>query len=337
MKLLVLGGTAFVGRNVVETALAQGHEVTVFNRGQTNPNLFPDAEQLAGDRESDLSPLEGRSFDAVIDTCGYVPRVVRASAELLAPRVERYVFVSSLSVYVDQPVLTEESPLQQAGDPASEDVAREYGPLKALCEQAVESAFPNRTIVLRPGLIVGRYDYTGRFSYWPHRIASGGEVLAPGSPETRVWLIDARDLAEWAIRLIEQGTAGIFNATGPPEPLSMGELLDECRAIAGSDAIFTWVSDVFLQEHEVVPYTEVPLWLPESDGYPYIDPSRAVASGLTFRPIAETIRDVLERSGGYDERIVRSTGRDRPHAGLDPERERHLLDLWRRSEVSDHA
>jgi 2'-hydroxyisoflavone reductase len=328
VKLLVLGGTAFVGRNVVETGLAHGHEVSVFNRGQTNPNLFPDAEQLIGDREIDLSPLEGRSFDAVVDTCGYVPRVVRASAELLAPRVQRYVFVSSLSVYIDKPMLTEASPIQQANDPASEDVASEYGALKALCEQAVESALPNRTIVLRPGLIVGRYDYTGRFSYWPHRIASGGEVLAPGKPQTRIWLVDARDLAEWAIRMIEQGATGTFNATGPPKPLSMGDLLDECRTISGSDATFTWVSDAFLQEHDVVPYTEVPLWLPQDDGYPHVDSRRAIASGLTFRPIAETIRDVLDRSGGYDERIVHSTGRARPHAGLDPKRERGLLDLW---------
>jgi len=326
--MLVLGGTAFVGRNVVEAALAHGHEVSIFNRGQTNPDLFPYVEHLAGDRESDLSLLEGRSFDAVVDTSGYVPRVVRASAELLAPRIERYVFISSLSVYIDGPVLTESSPTRRASDPESEDVAGEYGPLKALCEQIVESALPNRTIVVRPGLIVGRYDYTGRFSYWPHRIARGGEVLAPGQPLTRVWLIDARDLAEWTIRAIEQGAVGTFNASGPPEPLSMGELLDQCRAISGSDATFTWVSDAFLHAHGVVPYTEVPLWLPDDDAHPFIDTSRGIASGLAFRPIADTIRDVLERSGGYDQRIVRSTGRARPHAGLDPEREQKLLALW---------
>jgi nucleoside-diphosphate-sugar epimerase len=331
MRLLVLGGTAFVGRNVVEAALARGHEVSIFNRGRTNPGLFPEAEQLAGDRETDLSPLAGRSFDAVVDTCGYVPRVVRASAELLAPRVERYVFVSSLSVYGDEPVLTESSPTRRAGDPESEDVDREYGPLKALCEQAVEAALPNRAIVVRPGLIVGRYDYTGRFSYWPHRVANGGEVLAPGDPQARIWLIDARDLADWTIRMIEQGIVGTFNASGPPAPLSMGELLDACRSISGSDAAFTWVSDAFLLANDVVPYTEVPLWLPGEDGYPFIDTSRGIASGLTFRPIAETIRDVLERSGGYDRRIVHSTGRARPHAGLDPGRERHLLDLWHRA------
>lgn len=303
----------------------------MFNRGQTNPGLFPDVEHLTGDRETDLSPLEGRSFDAVIDTCGYVPRVVRASAELLAPRVDRYVFVSSLSVYSDEPALTESTPTRQAGDPETEDVAREYGPLKALCEQVVESALPNRVIVLRPGLIVGRYDYTGRFSYWPHRVARGGEVLAPGNPQSRVWLVDARDLADWTIRMLERGTVGTFNAAGPPEPLSMGELLAQCRAISGSGATFTWVSDDFLQANDVVPYTEVPLWLPDDDGYPFIDTTRGVASGLTFRPIAETIRDVLERSGAYDQRIVHSTGRARPHAGLDPERERNLLDLWHSS------
>lgn len=331
MRVLVLGGTAFVGRNIVEAALARGHDVSIFNRGRTNPRLFPDVEHIVGDREADLTPLRRRSFDAVIDTCGYVPRVVAASADLLAPRIERYVFVSTISVYSDVRVVTESSPTRQATGPASEDVEREYGALKVLCEKAVESALPDRTIVVRPGLIVGRYDYTGRFSYWPHRVARGGEVLAPGTPDTRVWLIDARDLAAWMIRMIEQGSAGTFNASGPPEALSMADLLNRCRAISGGDATFTWVSDAFLLQHDVVPYAELPLWLPSGDGHPFIDASRGIAAGLRFRPIEDTIRDALEQSGGYDERTVRSTGRARARAGLDAEREQSLLDLWHRA------
>jgi 2'-hydroxyisoflavone reductase len=328
VKLLVIGGTAFVGRNIVEAALAAGHDVSIFNRGRTNASLFPDAEHITGDRETDLSALAGRGFETVIDTCGYVPRIVTASAELLAKSVERYVFVSSLSVYADAPVLTEESPLQQASDPSSEDVANDYGALKALCEQTAESAFPGRALIVRPGLIVGRYDYTGRFSYWPHRVVRGGKVLAPGPPDQRIWIVDARDLAEWTIRLVEQGAVGTFNATGPvAPPLTLGALLEECRVVTGSNASFTWVPDAFLLEHDVRPYVEMPLWLPEENGirYPEIDVSRSLAAGLTFRPVADTIRDTLAHTGGYDERIVESTGRARPDAGMEPTRERELL------------
>lgn len=330
MRVLVLGGSAFVGRNVVEVALERGHQVSVFNRGRTNPGLFPGAEQLTGDRDGDLSRLEGRSFDAVVDTCGYVPRVVRASAELLAPRVERYLFVSSLAVYDDLPRLDETSPTLRLDDPASEDVDTEYGALKVACEEVVADAFPNRAIVVRPGLIVGRYDYTGRFAYWPHRVARGGEVLAPGRPETRVWFIDARDLAAWTLGMAERGLTGTFNATGPADPVSMAGLLEQCRQVSGAEASFTWLSDEFLETHGVVAYSELPLWIPAREGYPEIDLSRAQAAGLSFRPLVETIRDSLALSGGYDERIVESTGRARPRAGLDSERERELLALWHR-------
>ncbi len=330
MRLLVLGGTAFVGRHLVEVALGRGHAVTLFTRGRTNPGLFPDAERVLGDRESDLSLLAGREFDAVVDTSGYLPRLVRGSAELLAGRVERYVFVSTLSVYEDAEALDESSPTQQAVDPESEDVSEAYGPLKALCEQTVEAVFPGAALVIRPGLVVGRYDYTGRFGYWPTRIAAGGEVLAPGRPGNRVWLIDARDLAEWTIRMIESSAVGIYNVAGPDSALSMGELLDECRRTTGSDASLTWVDDAFLLEHGVVPYTELPLWVPDMDGgYPLIDVRKAVATGLTFRPIAETIRDTLDWDAcSDDEETARSFGLTRPPAGLIPERERALLADW---------
>ena len=329
MRLLVLGGTAFVGRHLVEAALERCHAVTLFTRGRTNPGLFPGVEHLIGDRESDLSPLEGRDFDAVLDTSGYVPRVVRGSAELLSGRVERYVFVSTLSVYADAETLDESSPTQRADDPRSEDVTAAYGPLKALCEQAVEAALPGRALVIRPGLVVGRYDYTGRFGYWPRRVAAGGEVLAPGRPESRVWLIDGRDLAEWTIRMVESRAAGTFNAAGPASALSMGGLLDECKRVTGSDAVFTWVDDAFLLERGVIPYSELPLWVPELDGgYPLVDASKAVAAGLTFRPIDETIRDVLDRDAGFDAGTAQSFGLTRTPAGLAPERERALLADW---------
>jgi nucleoside-diphosphate-sugar epimerase len=329
MHLLVLGGTAFVGRHLVEAALARDHEVTLFTRGQTNPALFPELEHLTGDRGSDLSQLAGRSFDAVLDTSGYVPRVVRASAELLAPRAGLYVFVSSLSVYDDASRLDESSPTQVASDPESEDVTAAYGPLKVLCEQAVEAAMPGRALVLRPGLVVGRYDYTGRFGYWPRRVAEGGKVLAPGRLETRVWLVDGRDLAEWTIRMVEAQATGVFNVAGPGEPLTMGALLDECKRITGSDAELTWVDDAFLLGHGVLPYTELPLWVPELDGgYPFVDAARAVAAGLTFRPVAETIRDVLAWDAGYDADTANSFGLSRTPAGMLPARERTLLAEW---------
>ena len=328
MQLLLLGGTAFLGRAVVEAAVAAGHEPTLFTRGRTNPDLFPGVEHLVGDRESELSLLRNREFDAVIDTSGYFPSVVRAAAELLAGRVGLYVFVSTISVYEDAPALTETTATRRPADPESRDLNREYGGLKTLCEEAVTSAFPEAALIVRPGLIVGAHDYSGRFSYWPRRVARGGEVLAPGRPETRIWLIDARDLAEWTIRLAEAGTTGVFNAAGPGEPLTMGRLLAECRAATAADARFTWVDDEFLVEHEVVPYSELPLWVPGGDdGYPTIDISRATASGLTFRPIEETIRAVLAEADAPGETGL--FGWTRPPAGLDPDLERRLLDEWR--------
>ena len=317
MRLLVLGGTAFVGRELVAAAIAGGHEVVLFNRGRTNSGIFPEAEHVHGDRDGDLAALEGRTFDAAIDFCGYVPRVVRASAELLAGGVDSYIFVSSISVYADAPLLSEESPVQELFEPETEDVMAHYGALKAACEAEIERALPGRTLVIRPGLVVGAHDYTGRFSYWPRRVAAGGEVLAPGSSEARVWVIDARDLGEWMLRMVEAGATGVFNAVGPAEPLRFGELLEQCRAVSGSNAEVTWVDEDFLIRQEVAPWTELPLWLPADDAHPDIDISRARAAGLTFRPIADTIRAVLED----DEPPTRE-------AGLDPGRERSLLADW---------
>jgi 2'-hydroxyisoflavone reductase len=327
MKLLILGGTVFLGRHLVDAGLARGHAVTLFNRGQHNAELYPEVEKLRGDRDGGLDVLRGRRWDVVIDTCGYVPRVVRASAELLSGAVERYVFISSISVYPSfrRPGLDETAPVGTLGDPSVEEVTGEtYGPLKALCEQAAEAALPGRALVIRPGLIVGPHDPTDRFTYWPVRVARGGEVLAPGQPGRHTQFVDARDLAEWTVRMVEGGRTGTFNATGPAEPLVFGELLDACRAASGGARI-TWVDEAFLAEHEVGPWIELPLWVPESDadtlGFSDVSVARALDAGLSFRPLADTVRDTLA--------WAMELPSDRAwRAGLKPEREAELLTAW---------
>ncbi len=328
MKLLILGGTVFLGRHLVEAALARGHEVTLFNRGQHNPDLFPNVEKLRGNRDGDWEALQGREWDAVIDTSGYVPRVVRASAALLADAVKHYTFISSLSVYADFSVvgIDESAPVGKLQDETVEEVTGEtYGPLKALCEQAAEQAMPGRVLNIRPGLIVGPYDPTDRFTYWVHRVARGGEVLAPGRPEYLVQFIDARDLAEWNVRMVEAEQTGVYNATGLDYPLTMGQLLEECKTVSGSDAQFTWVDEQFLLDAKVQPWMELPLWIPESDpnsaGFSAFDCGKAIADGLTFRPLAETIRDTLAWDATRPADVER-------RAGLKRERETELLEAW---------
>ena len=296
MRLLVLGGTKFLGRHVVAHALADGHEVTTFTRGQTNPGLFPDVEHLLGDRDGGLDALAGREWDGVVDTSGYVPRVVRQSTELLRDAVERYVFVSSISVYDDfsEPV-DEGSPVAQLEDPATEEIMEAYGALKAACENVVEEVYGERSARVRAGLIVGPYDPTDRFTYWPRRIALGGDVLGPGSPDAPVQFVDARDLARWLVTLALDGPGGTFNATGPAEPLTFGELLERARNAIGSDAELRWVDDERVLAAGVQPWTELPLWLPDPSyaGMARADISRSVEAGLAFRPTAETIVDTL--------------------------------------------
>jgi 2'-hydroxyisoflavone reductase len=328
MKLLILGGTVFLGRYLVETALARGHQVTLFNRGQHNPDLYPDVEKLRGDRDGGLDILRGRRWDAVIDTCGYVPRIVSASAELLAGAVDSYTFISSISVYptFKEIGIDEGAPVGTLADPAVEEVTGEsYGPLKALCEQAVEQALPGRALNIRPGLIVGPHDPTDRFTYWPHRVAQGGEVLAPGRPERHVQIVDVRDLAEWTVRAVEEGRAGVYNATGPDYALTMGRLLDTCREASGSEGRVTWVGEDFLAEKAVGPWIELPLWIPESDpdaaGFSDVNCGKAIGVGLAFRDLAETVRATLE----WD--AARPADREW-RAGLKPEREAELLREW---------
>jgi 2'-hydroxyisoflavone reductase len=317
VRLLVLGGTKFLGRAAVESALERGHQVTLFNRGETNPELFPQAERLRGDRDSDLSALEGREWDAVIDPSGFVPRVLRASAELLRDAVGHYVFVSSISVYREpyEPNFDEDAPVFEV-EPRTEEVLEEYAELKAACERLLAEVLPGSHASVRAGLIVGPHDPTGRFTYWPLRVAQGGDVLAPAPPERRVQFVDARDLGEWLVHVAEERIAGTFNAVRPAEPF--GDLLEVCRQVSGSDARFVWVDESFLLDREVGQWMELPLWLadPELKGLHEVDVSRAVAAGLRFRPVEETI------AGAATAAAVEGVG-------LAPEREAELLEAWR--------
>lgn len=326
MKLLILGGTVFLGRHIVESALQRGHEITLFTRGERNPDLFPGVEKLRGNRDGNLAPLEGRRWDAVIDTSGYVPRVVRASAELLKDAVAHYTFISSISVYAgfETPGMDETAPVGTLADKGVEEITGEtYGPLKALCERAVEEVRPGRALIIRPGLIVGPHDPTDRFTYWPRRVARGGEVLAPDRPDRATQIIDARDLAAWIVRMVEAGATGVYNATGPAERLMMGHLLDACNAAGGGSATFTWIPEQFLLDAGIGPWIELPLWVPASEGVGFdsVSITRALAAGLTFRPLEETVRDTLAWDAARPADLQR-------RAGLDPEKEQETLRRW---------
>lgn len=333
MKILVLGGTAFVGPHYIEQALARGHEVTMFNRGRTNTDLFPKVEKLVGNRfpeqDAGLTALEeqikdGRKWDVVFDTSAYVPRVAKASAELLANACEHYLFISTLSVFADRSVdVDENAPVGKLDDETIEQVTgASYGPLKALCEQACEAAMPGRVANVRPGLIVGPLDRSDRFTWWPHRIAQGGETLAPGRPDGPIQIIDVRDLTQWCLDLAEQRTTGVFNAVGPASRVTMQEFLHGCKIVLGSDNTFTWVDQQFLLDREVRAYMEMPLWIPREDPpYGTAQCQKAMAAGLRFRPIGDTIRDTLEWSS------ARPTDH-RWRAGMAAEREATILKEW---------
>jgi 2'-hydroxyisoflavone reductase len=292
--------------------------VTIFNRGQTNPDLFPEVEHLHGDRDGDLGALEDRTWDGVVDTSGYVPRVVRQSAELLRDAIGRYVFVSSISVYDDfSGAIDESTAVAQLEDPATEEVMEHYGALKAACEVVVDEVFGDRGASVRAGLIVGPYDPTDRFTYWPRRIAAGGDVLGPGNPDAPVQFVDARDLASWLVRLAVGGPGGVFNATGPAESLSFTDFLARARAAIGSDANVIWVDEQTVLDGGVEPWSELPLWLPGDDyaGMARADTRRAREAGLTFRPLEDTVVDTL----AWD----RTVPGDRPT--LTPEKEATVL------------
>jgi 2'-hydroxyisoflavone reductase len=323
LKLLLLGGTKFLGRATVEAALERGHEVTLFTRGETNPELFPQAEKLRGDRTADLSTLADRSWDAVVDTSGYVPGVVRASANALRYSVGRYLFVSSISVYADLsdgPSEDSDRAELAEGHPVDELLPEyeNYGALKALCEDAVTEVYGERTVVVRPGLIVGPHDPTGRFTYWPHRIARGGDFLVPAPANGRFQIIDARDLGRWLVDLCENGTSGAYNAVHPG--YTWAELVEAGLRVTGSAARPVWIDGDWLGDQDVGEWMELPMWLrdPEWVGMNRADGSRAVAAGLAFRALDDTVRGTLEHADTTED------------AGLRPERERELLEAWAR-------
>ena len=293
MRVLIMGGTLFLGRHIVEAALKREHEITLFNRGLRNPALFPTVEKLTGDRDSNLTALKGRQFDAVIDPSAYRrEQIDRLLAALSEPPLH-YTFVSTISVYGAFP------PKRRFNESTGVMAGHEgYGALKARAEEALLAAMPDRVAVVRPGLIAGPRDPTGRLTYWLCRIDAGGSVLAPGRRERPIQFIDVRDLAEWSVRLAEGRVCGVYQAAGPQTTLTMGQFLDSCLTLAGSDAQLAWISDEEVVAAGIEGWTELPLWIaeddPEAGGIFYADNRRAIEQGLTFRPVAQTIRDTLQ-------------------------------------------
>src|SRR5256885_1912556 len=339
MRILILGGTGFIGPFQVKYALSRGHQVTVFNRGRTHPGELPkEAEQLIGDRNGQLDALKGRKWDVVIDIPTTLPVLVRDAAQILQGNVDRYIFVSTISVYADvsKPHSDESAPLlpYKGADAMKEtqetfraNVAGLYGPLKALSEAEAEKWFHGKTLVVRPGLIVGPGDESDRFTYWPVRVEKGGEVLAPGKPTDPVQFIDARDLAEWIIRMAEKGTVGIFNATGPKTTLGIGGMLDGIKQATKSNATFTWANAEFLAEQKVRPWGDMPVWIPprgeDGGGLTSISIQKALAQGLTFRSLSDTTQATLD--------WFKKQPADRQakmHAGFTAEREAQVLAAW---------
>jgi 2'-hydroxyisoflavone reductase len=330
-KILVLGGTVFLGPPFVQAARAAGHTVTLFNRGKTNPQLFADLEQLRGDREKgELDALKGRAFDAVVDTSGYVPTHVEATAKLLREHCTHYQFISTISVYgsfgqrpdrIDESAATPDVPEDKSEQAGAATTIRQampfYGALKAKCEAAAAAAMPGRVCTIRPGLIVGPGDTSDRFTWWPVRCDRGGDVLAPGDPDGHVQFVDVRDLAAWMLHCIEHDVTGTFNATGFHGRVSMAEVLGACKCATSSAVNLVWADEAFLAEEKVQPYMQLPLWIPR-DGRSVVDCSKAIAAGLRFRPVADTVRDTLQWA---------KSGEPRPFArtGLKPEREAELI------------
>jgi len=334
LRILILGGTGFTGPHQVRYAVARGHAVTVFNRGRRQADLPDSVEHLRGDRNDDLESLTNREWDVVIDNPTTLPNWVRLSGRLLEHATDQYIFISTISVYSDtsRPGMDETSPVavyDGEADPFTltvQDAGRFYGSLKALSEREVAYWYPGRATIIRPGLIVGPGDESDRFTYWPARIHRGGEVLAPGTPADPTQIIDARDLAEWTIRVAENGTVGVFNATGPDQPRPIGEMLSGIRDAIGSDATFTFVDQDYLAQQRVRGWSDMPVWVPsrpDSAGFMRVSIAKAVAAGLTYRPLDETARATLD----YHE--SRSAERNaQMRAGLTAERERQLLADW---------
>lgn len=333
LRILILGGTAFLGPAEVEYAMARGHTVTLFNRGRTNPHLFPEVEKLVGDRATpDYSALEGREWDVVIDNSANLAAWVQDATAVLKDKAKQYLFVSTISTHKDNSILgqTETGPVFSQEDydeviASGAGMGAGYGPNKAQAERETLAAFGEGGIVVRPGLIVGPGDRSDRFTYWPVRIDRGGEVLAPGDGTDWAQIVDVRDLGRFLIHLVEEEATGTFLATGPEAPLTMAGMLYGIRAITSSPVSFTWVDVDFLREHEVGGWMEMPVWVypsEETRGFSSYDCSKAIAAGLKFRPLADTARDTLEwwKAKPEDERVLRT--------GVDPEKEARILAAW---------
>ncbi len=349
LKVLILGGSGFIGPHMVQAALDRGHEVSIFNRGKTNPHLFPEIEKLVGDRGGDLAALKGRQWDVVIDNSGYVPRHVRNSAQLLKDAAEHYLFTSTGGVYAavydgnwPEGYTDEDAPLSVLPEPESEEVSKYYGQLKVVCEQEAQRAFPGRNTISRPGLIVGPGDGTDRFTYYPARVSKGGVMLAFGTAQDPVQYIDARDLADFSLYCVEQRQVGIYNTIGPEQPFTMGQMLNQIKAAIGADTRFTWVPAGFLAESEVATGSVMPWVSPEGviSGIARLSPARAFQNGLAFRPFVETVRDTLEwwNSQPEDRRQamrggLRGGGLDFGPASIEQQmvREAAILEAWQAS------
>jgi 2'-hydroxyisoflavone reductase len=329
LRILILGGTGFIGPHQVRYAMERGHTVTLFNRGKTNPGLFPNVEKLQGDRAvGDYAALKGKEWDVVIDNPTTIPRWVRQAAEAVKGRAKQFVFISTISTYASNatPDADESAPLATTTEPESEDARKYYGPLKALSEGEAQKAFGERTTIIRPGLIVGPGDLSDRFTYWPVRLERGGEVLAPGTPSDPSQIIDARDLSEFIIRCCENETMGVFNVTGPSSYLSIAEMLGGIRAAMVTDAHLTFVDADFLAAQNVRPWSDMPVWIPprgETAGFMRRSIDKALKAGLTFRPLADTARDTLTFYHAQSEERQAAL-----RAGLAPAREKEVLALW---------
>jgi 2'-hydroxyisoflavone reductase len=334
LRILILGGTGFTGPFQVKYALSRGHKVTVFNRGKTHPGELPkEVEQLTGDRNGQLEALKGKQWDVCIDNPTTLPAWVRDAAQILKENVERYIFISTISVYADTSTGPDENtPLAkyEGADPFKETLEamkasgyKTYGPLKALSEQETEKWFPGKSLIIRPGLIVGPRDETDRFTYWPVRIDRGGEVLAPGNPSDPVQFIDGRDLAEWTIRMAENRETGIYNATGPAKELGIAGMLDGIKTALNSSATFAWADAEFLKQQKVEAWSDMPVWAGDELGMSRTNISRALAKGLTFRSLADTARDALAWF-----KAQKPERQAKLRAGLTPEREKEVLVAW---------
>jgi len=338
VKILILGGSVFIGRHITEAALANGHEVTLFNRGRQASPFSANVENLIGDRHGDLAVLQNRQWDAVVDVSGYVPSAVEAAARLLCSNVETYLYISSISVYGTVTKSVDEiTPVVEINDddlPAAEKLSGEesptamtyckyYGPLKARCESIVKQYFPKRHVILRPGLVAGSYDYTNRMAYWITRLQQGGDYLAPHDAETPVRFIDVKDLADWTVKCIESNNFGVYNMPGPSD-LTLGELFKTMQALIKSDAKPVWLPEEFLLGSGVKPWIEIPLWLPKSlQGIFRIGDHKAIAKGLSYRSLAASLLDIiswLDETAPVFKLVT----------GIDGEKEQALIAQWLR-------